>query len=685
MEKSYEEFLLGAYDAMFSDVASWYLQGAADWRRTQARLHYLVKTRGIRFLTVDLVAAGKHLDQCLSAGSFTPSRLPGQGSRKGWVIPELFQGILRRVFSAKSGKLRIDFDPLAIVTLRQLYLAAKKVRMVCDDSATYKTVGEFFEVEKTIRSPTLDWADDCIAPPDFDFGCVNLAHPDRVGGSTEGQLCFDSAVLDAPDTSSGAIGVANVATIPGLLATIQRVADVVAVELGSFDSSLIQPKHGPGAVSDQARESKYDFPYWPKKLDNLFPSEDWAFYNASSVWTDIADGAPLLSKGEPPSRLIAVPKTQKAPRLIAAEPTAHQWIQQGILSLLLDRMDRTCLRNCISIRDQSPSRDMALQASVHGLWSTIDLSSASDRVSCWMVERLFRRNPEWLTAFHACRTRWIANTVDKKQPKFHKLRKFSTMGSALTFPVQSIAYALAGIGVDIWYRNSILVDGRREPRVDLSRIAPREFRALLNASSRRIRVFGDDIIHPVESTTLLIEVLTYLGLEVNVHKTFAAGFFRESCGLDAYAGVDVTPSYVNEIPLGSKPESIISVVESSNNFFQRGWWRTSDYLRYTLPARLRNQIGVKGVGSGAFGFLSYVGGDTSHLKMRWDVNLHHWEVLALCAVKRNRRRRIRGSAALLQYFTENPQPTTKWVSGVGLRTPLTLKRLGIPSYNYNKR
>ncbi|UOL49005.1 MAG: putative replicase protein [Wruxavirus humenecus] len=673
--KSYDTFLLGIYDALLRDIASWYPEGATEWRRTQARLHSLVNTRGLRYLTIDLVAAGKHFDQCLSSGQYTPNFIAGMATRKGEAVPRLFGGLLRLVFSKRSGKLRIDADVQAISFLRQLFLTAKKVRMTCSDSRTFESVREYFDIEKKVRLPSLPWDDDVL-----DSECLYRLHLEDGKTSEPSEVgLFTDSKQGSPtgDTSC-------VTSTPGLLDTIQRVADVMSSDLGSFDADKILPKHGPGAVSDRFGESKYDFPTWPEKLHALFPSDEFAFYNASSIWVDCFDGGPVLSKHEPPSKLIAVPKTQKSPRLIASEPTAHQWIQQGILRFLVDRISHTWLSHNVSFRDQTLSQRLALDASTHRDLATIDLSSASDRVSCWLVERIFRRNPGLLRAFHACRTRWLVNSIDKKSPKFSRLRKFTTMGSALTFPVQTIIYAVICVGVDIWFRNSLVREGVRQPVADLSRFSATKFRHELVCSSQRTRVFGDDIIHPVDSTDLLVKVLTYLGLEVNIHKTFAAGFFRESCGVDAYAGVNVTPVYVNEVPCDAEPESLISTVEVSNNLHKRGLWRTADYLVNELPRWFRKELAVKSVSSGAFGLSSFVGADVSHLKSWWNDQLHHMEVRAITALPKSRRKRgIRGSAALLQYFTEDPPPTVKWENGVGLRASLTLKRVGIPVTYYD--
>lgn len=710
MMKSYVPYLLGLMDSMLKDVESWYPEGATEWRRTQARLCSLVNSRGLRYLTVDLVTAGKHFDQCLERGSFFPSMVAGFAIRPGEAIPRLFAGLFLRVFT-KRGKLRVDADVTAIAFLRQLFFAAKKVRMTCNESATYKTVEDFYRIDQANRKPILNWMGDLLLDPLSPFPPIHIGDEDTGGqaGHHRRRVVDSEAAPRLPLGDLEAPAPALSGKWPGLLEVIQRVADLASVDLGELNPSEIHPRHGPGAVSDLIGESKYDFPYWPDKLEELFPVSSFGSYNEGGFLgrtRDVSEGKVHYLSHEPPSRLIAVPKTQAGPRLIASEPTSHQWIQQGVLSVLADRIQASFLGNCISLRDQRPSRDLALLASLSDdlralarksdrlaadsfrdqprlPWgdgqATVDLKEASDRVSCWLVERIFRRNLSFLSAFHATRTRWIVNNIDKKSPKFHKLRKFTTMGSALTFPVQSIIYAIVCIGVDIYMRNSDVSPRGRSPLVDPARISSSRFRREVSISSKRTRVFGDDIVHPVDSLPLLVEVLTYLGLKVNPNKTFAASFFRESCGIDAYKGKEVTPCYVNEIPLETKPETLFSVLESSNNFFLRGYWNAAEYLRNSLPKWFEKAIPVKKVGSGATGLVSFVGGD-ARSKLIWNCQLHHYEYQSFVLKNRAKKRKISGSSALHQYFTESPDPTVKWESGVVPRALPQLRKRGFPNY-----
>jgi hypothetical protein len=88
------------------------------------------------------------------------------------------------------------------------------------------------------------------------------------------------------------------------------------------------------------------------------------------------------------------------------------------------------------------------------------------------------------------------------------------MGNATTFPVQSLIFWAVCVA-------TLESSGFHQPN--------------------EVYVFGDDIIVPAVATPLIMETLAAYGLKVNQRKSFYIGAFRESCGVDAYKGVDVTP------------------------------------------------------------------------------------------------------------------------------------------------
>lgn len=645
MTNSYSGYLQGLYGAILMDIVAKYPDYRRGAERDLSRLQSIARTRGDRVYTIDLPELGKRLDQALSLGYLVASHIPlSRGVSRHCPIPRLFSGMYKRIFS-KDGCLLDQPDPYAIRALRTLLYACKKYKDDCGISKTASAVSEFFQVDNAVISPSLPWDSD-----DFDStGARDLAIFDEIPAKEAFQLPF----LEHP-SEDDCVAIPSYCTYG-----IQLVADIVSAELGEFKATDVSYKHGPGAVADQGRwGNKFLFPSWPAKLDRAFPISDIGFPNYLR-WVD-AVSDPDVDYGfvahDHPSELIAVPKTLKGPRLIAKEPVSHQWCQQGILDFLSKKIKKTSIADAISFSNQELSRFRALRASESGDASTIDLSSASDRLSCWLVERIFRRNYSLLDAMQASRTRWIVNNIDKKSPKYHKLRKFSTQGSACTFPVQTIVYTIIAVGVLLSHRN-IPITTRS-----------------IRLAAREVQVFGDDIIVPSDVSVPLIAALEYLGFKVNRDKTFLTGMFRESCGMDAFRGHDVTPAYITQRPQQASPESLIASVELAKNFFKKLLFHSSDFIEKTTLAvsPMMGLLSRAPEDSGAFAWPG-INGIELPIKKKWDPNVQRY--LYWTVVPKARRDTVanQGSTGLYRYYTDNPSPENFWNSEVGLRPRLSLK------------
>jgi hypothetical protein len=460
------------------------------------------------------------------------------------VIPKLFWGFWNRIFD-NDGLLREEPDPNSILFLRQLLYVAKKVELECSPKYLFDTTKEFFHVESTLPIPTPIWE------------CSDRFNRDLCGSFPELFNGHRNNLLDFPD-GMGSVSVDTLA----LLETVQQTADRIASSFGLIHPEDLLPRHGPGVVSDRRGEGdKFEFPLWSSTLLELFPYDTFGQLNVSD---GLENSLPIHYPPEMEwySRLIAVPKTQKGPRLIAAEPTCNQWIQQAIARWLRIGSRGTLIGTMVDFFDQTPSREAALAASITGSRSTIDLKSASDRLTCTVIQRIFRSNPGILDMLRACRTRYMQNTLDRKFPSLLKLRKFATQGSALTFPIQSIVFSILALGV-----------GKHlEPR--------RSHRSL----AKEVRVFGDDIIVPSTWVPTLKSLLERLWLKVNPAKTHSTGRFRESCGLDAFGGYDVTPAYVRSLRANALDARLLNgAIDTQNNFYLKGFWRAASFLIRTVP------------------------------------------------------------------------------------------------------
>jgi len=237
------------------------------------------------------------------------------------------------------------------------------------------------------------------------------------------------------------------------------------------------------------------------------------------------------------------------------------------------------------------------------------------------------------------------------------LRKYSTMGNATTFPVETLLFLSLAI-------TSVLVARRKRPIL----------KEVLNLIGE-VTVFGDDIIVPVDCRELLERSLRSLYFKVNEAKTFWTGLFRESCGVDAYAGEVVTPVYWHG-PLTDQPESLASTVETAKNLYNRFYVRTSEYLRSTALAA---DLPLVRMDSDIVGWTSFVDpGKPRFLKTRWNLELQRREFQVRTVQALVKKHPLSDGSALLQFFTELPEPTSKWASGVTQRPYFVKKYSWVP-------
>lgn len=618
--------LLAVAIGICEDIQSAYSQRVVFDRDVENLTRYC-QSRGLGFFTFDL----PNLDSILLNGLETGRLLPeGPLSRvvsSKTNVPRFFSGLWLRVFD-NSGCLKQDADVDAIRFLRQVATFAKRISVDCTPSRISSVVEEYHDIDEALRPPTLSWSADDLDAPGIG-GYLSLAdYPPSLP-------LFPNGKRECGD----------------LLRRCQRVADIIIGQFSFYEPSLYSEeqfdrtgksgfRHGPGAVSDRkGTVNKYNFPRWSDKLERWFP------YSLCGRTAGAEGDHP--SNHEMPSRLIAVPKTAKGPRLIASEPTEHQWCQQLTRHFMVEELRRIFGSSFICFSRQELSQDLVLRASKDARLATVDLSSASDRLSCWVVERVFRKGPSILHALHASRTRYIREDI-LAAPSFLKMKKFASQGTAVTFPVQSLVFLCLALGVSI---------DKPSYRIEMSDIWKMR---------HQVRVFGDDIIIPTHAYDSLVQVMDSLELKVNDSKSFYRGRFRESCGLDAFGGINITPVKITHIN-ATTPAGRASLIDTSNNFFRSGYWRTAEILESKLPGWIRKNLPVVGLDCGVLGLTSFCGSDVSHLKYRWNTKLQRDEVRCFAITSKAHKQPIGEWHALLQWFTEDPPEDLNWTNGVAGR------------------
>ncbi len=712
--KSQASGLLKVVQGIINDYLLVYPHDIKELRRDYSRLTLLVEERGLSVFTLDLPALEAHLLDALESSRLMVSGTLSKRASPTIQVPRLFRGLWLRIFE-RDGNLKEDADVNVLFYLRSILNIGKKLEVECSSARTKSTLKEYYDVEREIRPPTYSWGNDHLGSDDtcsFDDLFDHHSTSGRLG-----QLALWDQSHSVCDPSTSAV-----------FRKLQQNCDAFSQAIGQFDpeeflhglsnwSDELGFRQGPGAVSDlNSKEYKYDFPTWSEKLGRQFPyalygrttgsqndqshieigtfetggslplervkepdeqseafpissyyDDDFTIRTESESSEGHIDGitsnrydyrTPLTS--EPPSRLIAVPKTAKGPRLIAAEPTSHQWCQQLIRSFLENRLSGLFDKNFICFRDQSLSQELVIKASLDKSLATVDLSSASDRLSCWVIERVFRKNQSLLNALHATRTRWVCDTVDKTvPPNYFVLKKFASQGTAVTFPVQSIVFFLCAITASGFVANGpedFLCNAR--------------FCKSIGRFRDKVRVFGDDIIIPVNGYNTLSLILHTLGLKVNQSKSFRKGNFRESCGMDAFKGVNITPIKTKCI-VATGPQSRQALLDYSDNLFKAGLWIASSTVASTLPGWVISNLPVIGIGCGGIGRISFCGNSSDHLRTRWSSKYQRNEYRTYRLTTRTKRIPTNTISGVLQYITERPCPMSKWEHGIPGRAKIS--------------
>jgi len=466
-----------------------------DWKTISRR----VEEEGFSFLTITLPDFCADFEKSLAQEFVALDAFAGFQRNGG--LPRFLGGFLELIFNRDSGCLLQEPDIQAIRAVRQITLMFGKVKLECTSDRTWRAVDKFLECEQDLKQS-------------------------------------DSRLRSEPDR-------------------VDRFARIGRLLWADFFSSIdsrvynegVMPKHGPGATADKLRgNAKYNQATWTRRLEKVFPH--WENLIPSESFLSRTDIVRILEPGEEiPVKVIAVPKTLKTPRIIAVEPTCMQYMQQGVLSMVMQEMaGHDNPRHFIQFESQEPNQWLAREGSITGALATLDLSEASDRVSNQHV-RLLLANHRWLRlAVDATRSRKADVPRRDGTKRTVRLAKFASMGSALCFPIEAIVFT------------TVIFCGIEQA---LGRpLVMKDIKSFYD----RVRVYGDDIVVPVEYVHQVIQELEAFGFRVNMRKSFWTGSFRESCGMEYYKGVPVTVARVRTLLPDSRQDvdELVSTVSLRN-------------------------------------------------------------------------------------------------------------------------
>jgi len=397
------------------------------------------------------------------------------------------------------------------------------------------------------------------------------ADPDSVGHIR--QACYMMYKLESEYTpelerstiqdfvsTDGELADYTAATDSSLRPIIWRARRILNSIFKDFDPFDIVPRPGPGASASGSHKSKR---YEPLTIfdtvHQVYPTYDYFYTGYDHLVDRVRAYKQAVRKDEPASKLRMVPKDSRGPRIICMEEQEVMFLQQG----LADKMRRVISRHPLSkgkvnFTDQTVNQRLAINGSKAcpesaDVIATLDMKEASDRVSRLLVADLFSDLPKLSRALLALSTRKI-ELPDGTVLDSHK---YAPMGSSLCFPVMSIVHFALGVAAISYHT-----------------------KAPMKAIAKDFYVYGDDIIVLAKHADLLFECFPRFGLKFNQGKSFVRGPFRESCGADAFKGMNVTPQRVKKRFFdGHAPRDILGALDIEQLLYERGYTRTAQYLR----------------------------------------------------------------------------------------------------------
>lgn len=546
---------------------------------------------GDSFFGITLADFGKAFERSLELGQIDNTAFSSFKKVRG--LPAFLQGFLCLVFDRFSGTILVNPDPNAVYAIRQITLMWAKMASECSDERNRKAILSYHQCESDVKSFTKQYRYNVTARASFR----------RMARLLFGDLFW----------------------------TLDR--DI-------RDGYLI-PKHGPGKTADKrVGNQKWNPTTWSSRIEKVFPMDSHLIPNAG-LWQSLADVDVREPGQEDPVRVTLVPKTMKTPRIIAMEPTHVMFVQKAIQTRWYELVDNGTVVSSMfhgfgfddhSREDhQVKNRILAQSGSSTRNLATLDLSEASDRVSITVVSDLLAGFPDLREAVFASRS-----TTARTPKGVVRLWKFASMGSALCFPVEAAVFLTV-----------IFLAIQSELDRPLSHIDLRRLKG-------KVRVYGDDIIVPVEFATPVAEYLEAFGFKVNRSKSFWNGYFRESCGGDYFAGDDVSIIRLRSAIPSNRQDvhEIVSFVSFRNLMFKSGNWATARYCDRVIKRILRHYPAVADT-SPALGRSSYLGYDTEWV----DEHLHSPRVRAWMVRAPLPDNSVDGVAALSKIlFTDSVEP-----------------------------
>lgn len=244
-------------------------------------------------------------------------------------------------------------------------------------------------------------------------------------------------------------------------------------------------------------------------------------------------------------KVVCVPKSYKTPRIIAEVSAYRQFFLQAIRKLATDESAKSVFGPFIILDDQGYNTLCAFAGSVHGVYATVDLSSASDSIADILAHKVLPKS------YYEAVERWNPSTLQislRGNKSTYPRYIFQTSGNGSTFVLESVIFL--AIALAAWQYCKAFTSDADEPL-----LLP--------------RVYGDDIICDVRTVDTLYDFLELLGFTVNRDKSFGSeSRYRESCGAEYWCGYDVATQYYPRKQLKCDADGLSALVSLQHKFYR---------------------------------------------------------------------------------------------------------------------
>lgn len=262
-------------------------------------------------------------------------------------------------------------------------------------------------------------------------------------------------------------------------------------------------------------------------------------------------------------KIVAVPKSFKAARIIAEEPASDQFSLQAIARSMRQAVERNGYLRYVNVEDQTRNQQYAYEGSIDGSYATIDFSSASDSICEALAVALLPQDI-------------VSDVLSHKQAYMKYVDTWSKAGMPMEASRVVQMWATSGNAITFISESTILCA--------FALYSTQVVEVLIQQKLKDPSVFGDDVAIDDRAAEFFIDTVSLFGFIVNKDKTFfgqtSAGWYRESCGVEYLNSLPMHSRYYPRKPISLTPTGLSSLVDLEKRMFDD--WTCRLFLREVI-------------------------------------------------------------------------------------------------------